>query len=95
MTKNVSVTMSSPSRFESSRPEMPHMSPEPNHATASTRRTGTPSVAVISRSSASARIAVPSLVTCRNTRRPGRDRDAEVRPMIWVQFTTPKPLGSV
>ena len=34
----------------------------PSQAAASTRRTGTPSVAVISRSLASARIAVPSLV---------------------------------
>ena len=37
------------------------MTPHPNQADASTRRTGTPSVAVISRSLAIARIAVPSL----------------------------------
>ena len=42
------------------------MTPEPNHATASTRRTGTPSIAVISRSLASARIAVPSLLFRKN-----------------------------
>ena len=44
---------------------MPHTRPEPNHAAASTRRTGTPSMAVISRSLASARMAVPTLVTRR------------------------------
>ena len=41
-------------------PAMPEKMPDPNHAAASTRRTGTPSVAVISRSFASARIAVPA-----------------------------------
>ena len=40
----------------------PEIRPEPSQATASTRRTGTPSVAVISRSLASARIAVPRFV---------------------------------
>ena len=49
---------------------MPQKMPDPNHAAASTRRTGTPSVAVISRSFASARIAVPSFVTRRNTLTP-------------------------
>ena len=43
-------------------PAMPASMPQPNQAAASTRRTGTPSVAVISRSLAIARIAVPSLV---------------------------------
>ena len=47
---------------------MPDSRPQPNQAAASTRRTGTPSVAVISRSLASARIAVPSLVKRRNAR---------------------------
>ena len=63
--------MSSPTRFDSSRPATPHTSPEPNHAAASTRRTGTPSMAVISRSLASARIAVPVL---RDAQEHGRAR---------------------
>jgi hypothetical protein len=62
ITRNVSVFASTPTRFESSRPAMPARSPEPSQAAASTRRTGTPSVAVISRSFASARMAVPSPV---------------------------------
>src|SRR6266516_4737449 len=38
MTKNVRVRMFSSSRFESSRPATPQTSPDPSHATASTRR---------------------------------------------------------
>ena len=47
----------------------PTSRPEPSHAAASTRRTGTPSVAVISRSLASARIAVPELREAQEQRR--------------------------
>ena len=56
---------------------MPHTSPEPSQAAASTRRTGTPSIAVISRSLASARIAVPTLVDPQEHGRAGGDDDRE------------------
>ena len=63
MTMNVSVPASSVwLRPGEQQPDAPHTSPETNQAEASTSRTGTPSVAVISRSLASARIAVPSFV---------------------------------
>src|SRR5262249_35685099 len=42
ITRNVSPTMSSPTRVDSSRPVAPESSPEASHAAASTRRTGTP-----------------------------------------------------
>ena len=58
-------------------PAAPQASPEPNQAAASTRRTGTPSVAVISRSLASARIAVPSFVTRRKIVDAGGERERE------------------
>ena len=62
----------------------PPIKPEPSQATASTRRTGTPSVDVISRSSASARIAVPSFVKRRNAATAERHGDAEGEPTICV-----------
>ncbi len=66
---------------------MPQMMPEPNHATASTRRTGTPSIEVISRSLASARIAVPSLLLRRNRAVPAVTMIGNTMPMICVQLT--------
>ena len=87
ITRKVRPTMSSPTRFDSSSPAPPHTSPEPSQAAASTRRTGTPSVAVISRSSASARIAVPTFVTRRNTAVPVVTTMANTTPMIWVPLT--------
>ena len=62
ITRKVSVVASSATRSASSSPATPASTPQPSQAAASTRRTGTPSVAVISRSLAIARIAVPSLV---------------------------------
>ena len=62
ITRNVRPTMSRPTRLDSSRPVRPDSRPEPSQAAASTRRTGTPSMAVISRSLASERMAVPSFV---------------------------------
>ncbi len=62
ITRKVSVVASRATRSASSRPAVPAITPQPSQAAASTRRTGTPSVAVISRSLAIARIAVPGLV---------------------------------
>ncbi|HEX3833407.1 MAG TPA: hypothetical protein VHW04_15630, partial [Solirubrobacteraceae bacterium] len=59
ITKNVNVVASNATRSPSRIPATPDRIPQPNHAAASTRRTGTPNVAVISRSFAIARIAVP------------------------------------
>ena len=55
------LVASSATRSASRIPERPATMPHPNQAEASTRRTGTPRVAVISRSLAMALIAVPSL----------------------------------
>ena len=68
-------------------PAAPHASPEPNQAAASTRRTGTPSVAVISRSFASARIAVPSFVTRRKRLTAAVSASASPIAMICVRLT--------
>ena len=67
ITRKVRVAASRPTRFDNSRPAAPDSRPEPSHAAASTRRTGTPSVAVISRSLASARMAVPVFVKRRKS----------------------------
>ena len=88
MIRKVSVTESSATRSESRSPAAPAIRPEPNQATASTRRTGTPSVDVISRSSASARIAVPSFVNRRNTLTARVTATPNASPMIWVQVTS-------
>ena len=73
---------------------MPHTIPEPNHAAASTRRTGTPSIEVISRSLASARIAVPTFVDAEVHRRPGGDAGSgTTAPMICVQLTRTSPTS--
>src|SRR5205823_14158409 len=69
------------------RPAAPRRRPEPNQAAASTRRTGTPRVAVISRSLARARIAVPSFVTRRKTVTAAVTANASAIAMIWVRFT--------
>ena len=66
---------------------MPQTMPDPNQAAASTRRTGTPSVAVISRSLASARMAVPSFVTRRKTVTAAVITNARPMAMIWVRLT--------
>ena len=67
------------SRSGRSRPARRTRARSRNAATwsASTRRTGTPSVAVISRSLASARIAVPSLVHAQEDAGGGGDRERE------------------
>ena len=66
ITRKVSVVASSATRSASSSPAMPPRTPQPSQAAASTLRTGTPRVAVMSRSLAIARMAVPSLVNRRN-----------------------------
>ena len=85
------MTASSETRFESRRPAAPASRPEPSHAAASTRRTGTPSVAVISRSFASARIAVPRLVKRRNAAVPIVTAIANTNAMICVQLIRTRP----
>jgi hypothetical protein len=62
ITRNVRLVASSATRSASSTPATPESTPQPNHAAAVTRRTGTPRLAVMSRSLAIARIAVPSFV---------------------------------
>ncbi len=91
MTRKVRPTMSRLTRLDRRSPAAPHTSPEPNHAAASTRRTGTPSMAVISRSLASARMAVPVLLTRRYTAVPAVTRIGKTTPMIWVQLTRTPP----
>ena len=61
MTRKVRLVASSATRSASNTPAIPDSTPQPNHAAAVTRRTGTPSAAVMSRSLAIARIAVPEL----------------------------------
>ena len=85
--------MSRPTRLASSSPDVPHTSPEPNHAAASTRRTGTPSMAVISRSLASARIAVPTFVTRRKSAVPAVTTIGKAMPMICVQLMRTSPIS--
>ncbi len=67
ITRKVRVVASRATRSASRMPDRPATTPQPNQADASTRRTGTPSVAVISRSLAIARIAVPSREKRRNS----------------------------
>jgi len=62
ITRKVRLVESRATRSARSTPATPDSTPQPNQAAASTRRTGTPSAALISRSLAIARIAVPSLV---------------------------------
>ena len=66
ITRKVSVVASSATRLASSSPAMPPRMPQPSQAAASTLLTGTPRVAVMSRSLAIARMAVPSLLNRRN-----------------------------
>ena len=54
----------------SSKKTQPHSKPAPNQAIASTRRTGTPSNAAVSRLFAIARMAVPVFVRRRKTPTP-------------------------
>jgi hypothetical protein len=91
MTRKVSVTPSSRTKSESSKPAAPHRNPEPSQAAASTRRTGTPSIAVISRLSASDRIAVPSFVLRRNSAVPAVIKIPNAKAMICVQLTRTSP----
>ena len=99
ITRKVSVVASSATRSASSTPAKPDRTPQPNHAAASTRRTGTPSIAVISRSLAIARIAVPSLVKRRNAPVTTVMATPQASPITCVQVTwiwlTMKPLLSV
>ena len=99
ITRKVSVVASSATRSASRIPAIPARRPQPSHAAASTRRTGTPSVAVISRSLAMARIAVPSLLKRRNAAVPAVIATPTPRLMTCVQVivTWPmlKPLPSV
>ena len=66
ITKNVNVVGSNATKSANKIPATPDNTPHPNHAAASTRRTGTPNVAVISRSFAIARIAVPNFENRKN-----------------------------
>jgi hypothetical protein len=91
ITWKVSVVGSSVTRSASSSPLIPARMPEENQATASTRRTGTPSEAVISRSSASARIAVPILVKRRNTVAPTARARPKPKAITCVQLTVTEP----
>ena len=81
-------------RSDSRSPATPPIKPEPSQATASTRLTGTPSVAVISRSLASARIAVPSFVKRRNASTPNvtKTPNASAAIWVWVTSTPAKPM---
>ena len=99
ITRKVRVVGSSATRSPSSTPAMPDRTPQPNHAAASTRRTGTPRVAVMSRSLAMARIVVPSLVKRRKAPVTAVMTTPTANPMTSVQVTwtwpTMKPLLSV
>ena len=73
-------------------PEKPNSRPEANHAVASTLRTGTPSSAVLSRSSASARIAVPSLLRFRKIDVPATSTMGKIIAIACVQLMRSQPL---
>ena len=98
-TVNTKVVSSSADRSASRSPARPDRMPQPNQAAASTRRTGTPSVPVISRSLAIARIAVPSLEKRRKAPVPAVMTTPSTRAMTWVQLTwtwpAMNPLPSV
>ena len=91
MTRKVSVAASSPTRLDRSRPAAPASAPETSQVVASTRRTGTPNAAVISRSLASARIAVPRPVSRRNAAVARVMSTPSASAMIWVQLISTSP----
>ena len=79
-------------RSASSSPATPAITPQPSQAAASTRRTGTPRVAVISRSLAIARIAVPRLVKRRKTVVTTTMPTPAASPITCVQVTWTWPI---